>query len=192
MATIGETQARPLTQMERLTTTQQACNNTVAGIVHQQATSCGEYCCSLDPAYYEMVPILACALHTGRPVATGTFNRALQAFFINNDRVYKPPELHPVYVKAYGITFVSHDKDICALAEIFALGLKPIDELLTSLPILLDRDPDVGKLIRDHLGDMNHILYQAMTLATEQRNKHIIAQFRAAPTNYDKTLITDP
>ncbi|KAJ2809282.1 hypothetical protein H4S07_003237, partial [Coemansia furcata] len=167
-ATIAAYEAR----LDHLTESVQAGHSFAAHHVQRDINCHSENSRSLGQEIYDMFPIAACCTHAGKPLSALALKRMLDRFFINEDREYQPPALHPVY-KKLGNAFITRDKDICKLAEIFAHGLRPLDEFASRLPRYLERDPEMAKEIHDLLTSMYNMMFHGMAVCSALRVQYI-------------------
>ncbi|KAJ2803632.1 hypothetical protein H4S07_004417 [Coemansia furcata] len=176
--------------LDHLTESVQAEHSFAAHHVQRDINRHSENSHSLGQEIYDMFPITACRTHAGKPLSALALKRMLDQFFINEDREYQPPALHPVY-KKLGNTFITRDKNICKLAEIFAHGLRPLDEFASRLPHYLEHDPEMAKEIHDLLTSMYNMMFHGMAVCSALRVQYIKKEIKSAPGEYDEDIITN-
>ncbi|KAJ2747331.1 hypothetical protein GGI20_000582 [Coemansia sp. BCRC 34301] len=115
--------------------------------------------------------------HSGKPLSAMEFSRALQPWFVNEERVYTPPALSDAY-RAFGSKFLTCNKDICGLSVYFAHALRPLDVYLERLPIYEARDKAMAKEIHQLLDVMYNVLFQGMAVGTKQRVNRIAKRLK--------------
>ncbi|KAJ2908858.1 hypothetical protein GGI21_002464 [Coemansia aciculifera] len=163
----------------------------LAQLLHDRQVARGENSRELDPTFYEFLPVAARRAHTGKPLATSMLNRLLSDCFVNPQREYQPPGLHPAY-HTLGATVVSRDKEICQLALQMAHALRPLDEILSLLPGILERDEEQGSALKAQVEILYQVLFNGMASATEQRVHQLVKLLKSAPGEYDEQLLVDP
>ncbi|KAJ2815753.1 hypothetical protein GGI24_005947, partial [Coemansia furcata] len=146
---------------------------------------------SLGQEIYDIFPIAACRTHASKSLSALALKRKLDRFLINEDRKYQPPALHPVY-KQLGNAFITRDKNICKLAEIFAHGLRPLDEFASRFHRYQERDPEIAEEIHDLLTSMYNIMFHGMASCSALRVQYIKKEIKSAPGEYDEDIITNP
>ncbi|KAJ2838579.1 hypothetical protein FBU31_000895 [Coemansia sp. 'formosensis'] len=170
---------------------QAARHSFVAHHVQRDINHRGENSRSLGQEIYDMIPVTACRTHAGKPLSAHALKRMLDRFFINEDREYQPPALHPVY-KKLGNAFITRDKNICKLAEIFAHGLRPLDEFASRFHRYQERDPEMAEEIHDLLTSMYNIMFHGMAACSALRVQYIKKEIKSVPGEYDEDIITNP
>ncbi|KAJ2815890.1 hypothetical protein GGI24_005899 [Coemansia furcata] len=177
--------------MDCLTKALQASNALLAHHVQWDVNRWGENIHSLNDELYDLLPAAAYCTFTGKPLSAKGLKCELEHFFINKDHSYQSPALHPVY-KCLRSAFATCDKEVCELGEIFAQGLRPLEEFLAHLPNYLECDPEVGRDIHDLLTCMYSLMFQGMAASTMQCVQYLEKEVKAAPGEYDDSIITNP